>query len=346
MNLKLVAAYIIICVLLLGSTSCSLKTQPLSSPAEFYRGKSVDLISTGSPGVFDDLLSHIVAAHMEKDMGCIVKVTSKQGAGGMEGLNSLYKDEPDGLSLGNTPAAKYIGNKIMADPAAEYDIDKFSYLLNVGHEQMYFFVSPQGPYQSVQSLQSAENLKLGAGSASGNLTLAGLTVIKLLKLEARVIPGFKGESERALAVKRGEIGGYCITISDVKEEMASGLIKPLFVLSSQRDPLMPEVPAISELVSVTGDDMELLKFWEVSFVSSSIFIAPPGIPEDRLSYLCSQADHWIKDEGFRREVDRAAGHRIEVYDTGDRVTQNMLILSRNLTKFQSTFIDLMKKYRG
>jgi tripartite-type tricarboxylate transporter receptor subunit TctC len=345
MNLKVGLIYSAITFLLIGFSACGQANQQSISPGEYYKSKNIELITTGSTGGYDDLLAHIVAENLEKDSGSIVTVSNKQGAGGMEGTNFLYKDEPDGLSMGEVAATKFIGNKIMADPTAEYDIEKFSYILSIGHEQMYFLVSPEGPYQSTTILQSATKIKLGAGSASGNVSLAGLTIIKLLNLDAKVVTGFKNESDRALAVKRGEIAGYFMNLAGAREGLAAGLVKPLFVLSSHRDPIKPDIPAVSELVEVTGDNMDLLKFWEDSFVSSSIFIAPPAIDTDKLLFLRSLANNWGKDEGFRQQIDQAAGHQIMVYDTGDQVAQNMTTLSMNLTKFQSTFATLIEKYR-
>lgn len=324
---------------------CSKGAPKTISPAEFYKGKTIDLITTGSPGGYDDLLSHVVAIYLGKDTGSIVKIINKQGAGGMEGMDFLYKDDPDGLTLGNVAATKFVGNKVMKEPTAEYEIDKFSYVMSVGFEQLYFFVSPDGPYQSIASLQAATNLKIGAGSASGNIALGGLSVIKLLNLSAKVVTGIPNESDRALAVKRGEIVGYCLNLAGARESLASGLVKPLFVLSSQRDDIMPDVPAITELANISSDDIGLVELWGKSFVSSSIFAAPPRVPQDKLEYLRSLADKWVQDSEFQQQIDKAAGHHINKYLTGDEVSQNMVNLVNKLDKYYAIFNDLIIKYR-
>lgn len=345
MNIKKIAGIFFILLITVSFAGCAQTDQDTLPPKEFYKEKTVELITTGSPGGYDDLLSQVVAKYMAIDLGCTVKVINKQGAGGIEGMNYLYKAVADGLTIGNVAASKFTGNKVMQEPAAEYEIDEYSYLMGIGQEQLYFFVSPVGSFQSVASLQAAKDIKIGGGSASGNIALAGLSVIKLLNLDAKVVTGIPNESDRAMAVRRGEIAGYCLNLAGTKDSVANGYVKPLFVLSSQRDPLMPDIPAITELVNISGEDMPLVTLWETSFVSSSIFTAPPDVPADRLDYLRGFADSWIQNESFRQEINQIAGHTIMKYLSGKEVSQNMVTLAESVDSLYEVFSDLIAKYR-
>jgi tripartite-type tricarboxylate transporter receptor subunit TctC len=333
-------------ILLFSMYGCTSNTNTDISPSEFFKGKTIDLVTTGSPGGYDDLVAHIVSSYLEKDTGSTVTIVNKKGSSGMEGINYVYSDEPDGLTLGNVAAAKFVSNKIMKEPGATYDIGKISYIMSIGHEFIYFFVSPESSYQSVANLKNGKTLKIGASSPSGNITLGGLTVIKLLNLDAKVVTGFESESDRALAVKRGEIVGYCLNLAGVKASISAGLIKPLFVLASQRDPQMPDIPAITELVNLSDEDLELVNLWETSFVSSTLYTAPPGLPQDRLVYLQSLSDKWLKDQRFRDEVNKVAGYEIKQCSTGEELNKNMSDLASNLEKFHTIFSDLTNRYRN
>ena len=66
---------------------------------------------------------------------------------------------------------------------------------------------------------------------------------------------------------------------------------------------MSSVPAITELVSLSSEDLELVRLWETALVNSSLFVAPPGMPEDRLAFLRGLANQWAQDEAFRKEID-------------------------------------------
>jgi len=242
----------LIVALLLTVVACSSDSQQPVTPADFYKGKTMDLIVSDNIGGETDLLGRVMASYLARDSGANVLVTNRRGAGGLDGMNYLYSSEGDGLTVGVTSAFKFVANYVLDEPAAVYDIEKFSYIMVFGNEPLYLFVSPDGPYQSIADLQGGNNLKIGAGSPSGPISLGGLTVVEILDLDAKVVTGFEGDSARALAVKRGEIIGYISSLPTVKASLDSGMLKPLFTLATERDPLRPDVPAITELVSLTG----------------------------------------------------------------------------------------------
>jgi tripartite-type tricarboxylate transporter receptor subunit TctC len=326
-------------------TGCAKLSGSEMSVEDYYKGKTIELVTTGSPGGYDDLISQVVASYLSRDTGSKVNVVNKRGAGGMEGINYIFKDTPDGLSIGNAPANKFVGNKVMKEPSAEYEIDKLSYILGVGKESIYFFVSAEGPYKSMADIKSAKNLKIGGGSPSGSISLGGLLVTEVLELDARVITGFDSESDRALAVKRGELLGYCMALTTGRANIEAGILKPLFVLASQRDPLMPQIPAITELTNTSGEKLELIDIWTTTFLNTSLFVAPGDLHEERLTFLQGIAEGWIEDENFRKEINQVAGYEIREYFTGKQMTDTTSDLSGSLEKYSSIIYELIKKYR-
>jgi tripartite-type tricarboxylate transporter receptor subunit TctC len=338
--------WVLIFIGVLGLASCTPEAEPMK-PVDFYKDKTIDLVVSESPGALSDLIARIMASYLAGDTDARVVVTNRRGAGGMEGMNYLYESKPDGLTLGVTSSVKAVSNKIMKEPAAIYELEEFSYIMSIGYRPNYFFVSAEGPYHSVADLQAAEDLKLGAGSPSGYISLANLTIIKVLGLDGKVITGFKGGAERALAVQRGEVIGYAITMAGAKPYIEAGMIKPLFALATERDPLTPKTPAITELVQLSGEDIALVKLWETTLVGSSLIAASPATPEDRLAFFRGLANNWIQDEGFRKGISAISGYEVQdhEYTTGEGVTKSMLDMATSLDKFQAIFAELIEKYR-
>jgi tripartite-type tricarboxylate transporter receptor subunit TctC len=339
----IIIAVVLILAVTIAITGCPSKTEP-ATPADFYKGKSIELVSTASPGIATDLTLRIIASYLSGDTSASATVNTKRGASGMEGMNYLYKAKPDGLTLGMTSSVKFVGNKVFDEPVAEFEIEKFSYIISIGRRLTHFYVSPEGPYQTVAELQAAKELKISASSPSGWMSLAGLTVIKILGLDAKVITGFKGASALSLAVKRGEVTGYATEINIALID--AGLIKPIFVLATERDPRMPEVPAITELVDLSSEDLELVNLWETALVNSSLFAAPPDMPEDRLAFLRGLADKWTQDEAFRKEIDAVADEEVQSYVTGEEVNRIMMDTASALDRFQAIFAELAENYRA
>jgi len=340
----IVAALIL--ALVLATAGCSSDSQQEAAPADFYKGKTIDLVATAGAGARTDLVTRVIASFLERDTGANVVVTDRSGAGGLDGMNYLYGAEPDGLTLGVTASVKFVANKVLDEPAATYDLEDFSYLMNVGRMLYYFMVSPDGPYQSVADLRAGENLKIGGSSPSGAVSLGGLSVIELLDLDASVVTGIKGESNRAPAVKRGEIIGYVIGVETARSSIESGMVKPLFVLAPERAPRRPDVPAITELADLTGEDLALVELWETSLVSSDLLAAPPGVPEDRLAFLRGLAEEWAQDPEFRAEINQVFGSEVQEYATGEAVTSSMQDLAAAVEEFQALFAEMIEKYRA
>ena len=335
----------LILVCALGIVGCAPEAET-SAPANFYKGKTIDMVSTGTPGTTDDLQVRTVTSYLSRDTGAAVVVSDRHGAGGMDGMNYLYESEPDGLTLGEVSSNKFVANKVLDEPAAKYDIEKFSYIMGIGRRQTCFCVSPDGPYQSIADIKAGEDLKLGATSPSGYFSLADLTVIKLLELDATVITGFGVGDEIAAAVKRGELAGYASSTSGNLPRIEAGMVKPLFILARERDSLMPDVPAITELVSLSVEDLELVKLWERTLCSSTLLMAPPGIPEDKLEFLRDLAQKWMQDEEFREAIDAVSGEPVQTYISGEDVSRSMQDTMAEMDKFREIFVELIEKYRA
>lgn len=344
-TISIMVLFILVVTIL--ATSCGPKTETKETPAQFFKGKTIDLVANEEAGSFTDLMTRVIAPHLAEDTGATVIVTNRRGAGGLEGMNYLYEAKPDGLTLGMASTVKSVSNVVLNEPAAIYEIEKYSYIMSIGYRPNYFFVSPEGPCQSIADLRAAKGLKLGGGSSSGYVSLAGLTVIKILGLDAKVITGFSGGAERALAVKRGEIIGYVTNMSAAAPYIEAGMIKPLFALAAEKDPLTPDVPTITELTNLTDEDGALVKLWETTLVASTLFAAPPGTPEDILAFLRDLANQWVQDESFRKEVDTISGYELQgqEYITGEEVTGSMLDMATTMDKFQAIFAELIVKYR-
>ncbi len=333
-------------VLALAMMGCGSGSEGPAAAADFYQGNTVTLVVAAGAGTPSDMVARIMASYLERDTGASVVVTNRAGAGGLDGMNYLYSADPDGLTLGIVNSVKFVANEVLDEPAAVYDIAEFSYIMNVGRGLYFFLVSPDGPYQSVDDLQAGEGLKIGGSSPSGAVSLGGMTVIKLLDLDATVVTGFEGEANRAPAVKRGEIAGYVMSVDVAQPGIEANMVRPLFVLASERDPLQPDVPAVAELVDLTDDDLALVGLWETALVSSNMIAGPPGMPEDRLAFLRGLVDSWVEEEAFRQQIDVAFGYEVADYKTGEAVASAMTDVAAALDGFRTVFAEMIEKYRA
>ncbi|MPZ39060.1 MAG: hypothetical protein GEU95_13540 [Rhizobiales bacterium] len=100
------------------------------SPADFYRGKTVEIVIGYSVGGGYDIYARLIARHLGKHIPGNPKVVPKnmEGAAGLRLANWLYQVAPrDGTVIGatsrNIAFEPLIGNK-----AARYDSRQFTWL--------------------------------------------------------------------------------------------------------------------------------------------------------------------------------------------------------------------------
>src|SRR5437016_4198709 len=106
------------------------------SPAEFYRGKTVDLYIAYSVGGGYDLYARMLARHLGKHIPGNPTVVPKnmEGAGGLRLANWLYQAAPrDGTAIGATSRSVAF-ETLLGNKAAQYDATKFTWLGSANDE--------------------------------------------------------------------------------------------------------------------------------------------------------------------------------------------------------------------
>jgi tripartite-type tricarboxylate transporter receptor subunit TctC len=129
---------------------------------------------------------------------------------------------------------------------------------------------------------------------------------KLLGLKLRLVTGYPGGAELVLAVERGEVDGRCgWAYSSIKiakpQWIAEKKIKILNVLSVERSPELPDVPAIMEFAK-DEHQKQIFKFVLNAQTLGRPFAAPPGIPADRARALRKAFEDTAADPALVAEM--------------------------------------------
>jgi tripartite-type tricarboxylate transporter receptor subunit TctC len=178
------------------------------TPAEFYRGRTVTLIVTSTPGGDYDNRARLVARHMERHIDGQPKiiVQNMPGGGGLRGINHIYRIAPrDGTVIGaidqQAPLAQAFGEK-----GVEYDLLKSSY---VGNTTSSPIVLVSWHKSSVKTFKDAleKELVIGATGAGSASVQVPLMINALIGSKFRVVSGYPGGNEIYMAMENGEVEG-------------------------------------------------------------------------------------------------------------------------------------------
>jgi hypothetical protein len=131
----------------------------------------------------------------------------------------------------------------------------------------------------------------------------------VLGTKMKIITGYPGGNDVNLAMERGEVDGRCgWSWSSVKSTRATWVggkqITILTQLSLAKHPDLPDVPLIIDLAK-NDEQRQILK---LIFARQSLgrpYLAPPGVPAERVAILRKAFMDTMADKEFLAEADKA-----------------------------------------
>jgi tripartite-type tricarboxylate transporter receptor subunit TctC len=279
-------------------------------PADFYKGRSVDLYIGYSVGGGYDLYARMLARHMGKHIPGNPTVVPKnmEGAGSLRLTNWLYNVAPkDGTVFGaigrGTGFDPLLGNK-----SAQFEASKFGWIGSANNEVSVCVAWHTTGIGTFDELTRKEMI-VGGTSASADTDQFPKIANGVLGTRMRVITGYPGGNEIGLAMERGEVQGRCgWSWSSVKSTHQQWLDQKKFAilvqLALEKHPELPNVPLITDLAK-TDEQRQILKLIFARQVMGRPFLAPPRVPQDRLDALRKAFMDTMRDKDFLADTERA-----------------------------------------
>jgi len=222
-----------------------------TAQAQGYPNRSVRIIDAFPAGGAGDVLARIMIPRLSAALGQPVVMDNRPGAGGNIGAEVAAKAPPDGYTL-------FMGVTVVLAPSRSlysklpYDALKdFAPVTRVGSGAYVLAAHPSLPVKSIKELVALAKARPGQvnyASAGGNGSGAHLCA-ELFKMRAGVnivhIP-YKGGPPAVTAVVAGEAETGFMTVTAGLGQIQSGRMRAIAVTSTQRTPLLPDVPTIAE----------------------------------------------------------------------------------------------------
>ena len=280
------------------------------SPAEFYKGKNIDLLIGYSVGGGYDLYARVLARHLGKYIPGNPTVLPKnmEGAGSLRLANWLYNvAAKDGSAIGiigrGTGFDTLLGNK-----SAQFEAPKFTWIGSANNEVSICVAWHTTGITKFEDMLNKE-LVVGGTSASADTDQFPRITNGVLGTKMRVITGYPGGNEVGLAMERGEVQGRCgWSWSSVKSTHQQWYDQKKFhilvQLALSKHPELPNVPLIIDLAK-TDEQRQILKLIFARQVMGRPFLAPPGIPAERAAVLRKAFMDTMKDKDFLVEAEKA-----------------------------------------
>jgi len=269
---KILALLLLACGLLLSEAG--IHAQP-----EFPQ-RPIRMVVPFVAGGGADFVSRSIGQKLEESLGQKIVVDYRAGGGGMIASDVVAHAAPDGYTLymaGSTfTSAPSLHKKLPFNP-----YNDFAPISLVTVTPGVLVVHPSLPVRTVKELIALAKVKpgeltygsAGIGAASH---LAGEQFNLLAKIDILHVP-FKGSSQVSVSLLGGEIFIAFINPVSILANIRAGRLRALAVTTTERSPLLPEIPTISE-EGVPGYDN---KIW-------TGVLAPGRTPEAILLRLNSE----------------------------------------------------------
>ena len=283
--------------------------------ANFYEGKTINLVSGGSGGY--ESYARLLAAHLGKHIpgNPAIVTRTMPGAASMAAANWLYNiAAPDGLTIGTFVRAIPLA-PLLGDKAARYDGAKFAWIGSASSyrdDAYLLMVRKDAPAASVEDLRTLKTpLRLGSTGPSAEGDVGARVIGRTLGLNLKLVRGYSGTPQLAIAVEQGEMDGMMIGASSLSAFRPQWLgkdtpVRYLFQFGyggEGRSPMFPDVPRVDEFAR-NQDERDLFSLMQLPFRIARPFAAPPGTPADKRALLEEAFMRAFRDEALLAEARR------------------------------------------
>ena len=236
-----------------------------------YPASPIHIIVPFAPGGGADIVSRLLAPHLQAQLGQSVVVENRPGAAGRVGAGVVAKSAPDGYTLlvtteSSLVIAPHIGVPIGYDPLKD-----FVPISLLTRNTVMLVVHPSVPVHTLQEYIALARSRPGdmffaSSGVGGPNHLAGEIFNRMTGLKITHVP-YQGTGLAIQAVVSNQVGAMWGFMAGLIPYIRAGTLRAIAVGSKERSPVLPDVPTVAE-ASVPG-------FEAVSWIG---MVAPAGTP--------------------------------------------------------------------
>jgi len=294
-------AIMLLCLL----TAVSIGGATAQTPATFA-GKTLTMYIGFGPGGGYDMWARVVAAHIGKHLPGNPPVTPENlpGGGSYRAAGFIYNVAPkDGTAIALIARDAALG-PLTGAPGAQFDATKLSYLGTPAIETNVCIAYNTAAVKTAHDLTEKELILGDTGPGTGTHSYP-LALNDILGTKFKLVGGYPSSAAVFLAMERGEVQGICESLDSINirrpDWISSGTVSVLLQGGTKPNPSLKNVPFVVDLAN-KPEDKQAIEFLYAGQGIGRPFIAPPGLPPDRLKMLRDAFDATMMDPEFIAEA--------------------------------------------
>ena len=271
---------------------------PLAVAAQDYPSRPVTMIVPFPPGGVADIVGRPLAAVMEKSLKQPVVVVNRTGAGGAVGMAAAAKSAPDGYtilmalsSVSIFPVSDRINGK-----APAYEMSDLAPIALVTADPTVLVVRADSPWRTLKEFVATARaypgqINYSSSGVYGTLHVAMEIFANSANVKLFHVP-YQGGGPALTALLGGQVHALASGPAPAVAQIKGGKVRALASWSTERLPLLPEIPTFKEL----GYDAEF-------YIWSGVF-APAATPPEILMKIRQAVRQAANSPEFRGAMDK------------------------------------------
>ena len=278
------------------------------SVAEFYAGKQLKVVIRAATGGSYDAYSRLLARYLVRHLpgNPTMVPVNMPGGGGLKALEYIAKVAPkDGTVITMVSQPFPMDQALGLNKALDTDLRTLNWIGNMSEQSQILYTSPRSSTRSLEDARRRETV-IGATGIGATSTQLMALYNNALGTNFKIIYGYPGGAEIALAVERGELEGRSTTAPPPPFKMPDGTTAELnFLIQTglTKHPAYSNVPLLNDLAR-TQEEREVFELMSKASSVSRPFAVAAGVPEERVQALRRAFEAAMKDPQFIAEADR------------------------------------------
>ena len=217
--------------------------------AQTWPSAPLRIVVPSAPGTQSDLVSRVLAQHMQPAIGQSVIVENKPGADGMLAVEAVVNAPPDGTTIVNVQSGSLTIAPTLYPTRIRYDPDKD--LLPITHTVKATFILTVNPALPIRDIKSfieytkSNPKKASIGHMPGAAYLGALRFRVATSADAELIP-YKGQPQIWTDLFGERIHAGIEPVGGAFPQIRAGKLRAIALLGAQRTALLPDVPTSGE----------------------------------------------------------------------------------------------------
>jgi tripartite-type tricarboxylate transporter receptor subunit TctC len=262
------------------------------TPADFYRGKILNLVVGNAVGGGTDNYARLLGRHISRHIPGNPTIVVQNMPGASSGKLANYlstQAAKDGSVIGALDSSLVL-QPLLSEQTLPFDPSKFNYLGSANSDVYFCIVRADAPVKSFQEAL-AKPVIMGATPAGSKAHDFAAMLDNVLGAKLQIVSGYPGTQELSLAIEKGEVQGMCgLSWSTLATQHPDWLARGVVRVLVQEDTTgRPELNKIGVPLAVsfakTADDRSVMELFYGQNRFGRPMAAPQGLPADRLATL-------------------------------------------------------------